>query len=284
MAIAPNFEWDHLRVFLAVMRSQNLREAGKALGVSHPTIRRRLQSLEADFGVELFERKREGLVATEAAGELVKMAEEVEASIFNLGRKMAGAETGLSGPIRVTAPDVLAHEVLAPIVTDFMQAHPQIEIDLHHSYDVADLGNREADIAIRGTPVGRAPRGGLTGRKAITSYKAVYGKGEQWIGYWGEERDRAWVKKTPFPDLPIRGAFPDPQMQKRLCQAGLGLSLMSCFVAGDDLSPITKPVPDLDLWVLVHPDLKRNPRLRLFRDAVFDGLRKMRPLLQGRPG
>ena len=52
MAMAPN--WDDLRVFLTLAREGTLTTAAKALGVSHPTVARRVRALEKQIGARLF--------------------------------------------------------------------------------------------------------------------------------------------------------------------------------------------------------------------------------------
>ena len=63
--------------------------------------------------------------------------------------------------------------------------------------------------------------------------------------------------------------------------AGLGLAGLPCFLADPLLERLTEPLPATDIWVLVHPDLRRSPRLRLFRDAMAEALERHRPRLEG---
>jgi DNA-binding transcriptional LysR family regulator len=62
----------------------------------------------------------------------------------------------------------------------------------------------------------------------------------------------------------------------------MGLTMLSCFFAEPKLRRRSKPVPHFDLWVLVHPDLRRSPRLRVFRDAMVDAIKAHRRRLEGR--
>ena len=64
----------------------------------------------------------------------------------------------------------------------------------------------------------------------------------------------------------------------------MGLSLLPCHLADATLERRSEPQPAFDLWVLVHPDLRRSPRLRLFRDEVVAALQRLRPRLEGRAG
>ncbi|MCI0995922.1 LysR family transcriptional regulator, partial [Pseudomonas corrugata] len=57
-------DWSDVRVFLAIARSGSLGAAAKLLGVSHPTVGRRLQVLEQSSGQPIFLRTTQGLVLT----------------------------------------------------------------------------------------------------------------------------------------------------------------------------------------------------------------------------
>ena len=74
----------------------------------------------------------------------------------------------------------------------------------------------------------------------------------------------------------------DGELQRRACAAGLGMARLPCFFADGHLERRTEPEPGLDVWVLVHPDLRRNPRLRLFRDMVVASIKRQQDRLEGR--
>ena len=282
MAITQQpLDWDHLRVFLAVMRAPSLRQAAEDLGVSHPTIRRKLEALETTLGLHLFDRRSDGLHATPAAAELLDTAETVEASVHALRRRAVNADPELRGSVRVSMPDIFATSVLMPDLVAFSEQHPNIELDVHASYSVADLDSREADVAVRAMPMGKSPDEHLTGRLAATVSRAVYGEPHQWIGWWGQERDRQWIAKTPYPDLPIKGRFDGADLQLAACKAGFGLTMLPCILCDGVVPRRSEPEPYVDMWVLVHPDLKRSPRLRVFRDAMVQALRSKQDALAG---
>ncbi len=281
---ACDLDWDLLRHFLAAMRTNTLREAAGRLGVSHPTIRRRLSALEGQLGVTLFERGPAGLEATPAASELLGLAEQVEAAVQAVGRRASATDTALAGPVRVTVPDLLMSHLLMPDLVAFADRWPEILLQVDSSYDLADLGDRQTDVAIRAMPVGTEPSGCLVGRRAAQVYTAIYGRDHQWIGWNGDERDRAWTRDDVFPDRPIVAGMPNMFLQKAACAEGLGLALLPCFLAEPDLERWTDPTPSTDLWVLVHPDLRRTPRLRLFRDEMVAALERLHPRLAGDAG
>src|SRR5215475_16093317 len=102
-ATAKSMDWDDVRVFLAVARHGSLRAAGRSLGLSQPTIGRRLASFEATFGgPTLFDRLPEGLRLNAAGDALVPAAESVERAALMLERRRAAASPELSGTVRVS--------------------------------------------------------------------------------------------------------------------------------------------------------------------------------------
>ena len=276
-------DWDHVRIFLATLRAKSLRRAAEQLGLSHPTARRHLNAFEKQLGLTLFDRRSDGLHATAEAAQLKVAAEKVERAVQALGRVALAADPELRGPIRVTLPDIFGSDLLMPDLSEFMRQWPEIDLQVDAAYAVADLDRREADVAIRVMPKGKLPAEHLAGRKAARVFKAVYGTPHCWIGWEGGERDRGWISETKFPDLPVRGAINNPDLQRAACAAGMGLTLLPCFFADPVLERQSEPVHGFDLWVLVHPDLRDNPRLRVFRDFVFEALRRHRPRLEGRP-
>ena len=96
-------DWDDARVFLAVARYGSLRAAGRALGLSQPTIGRRLAAFEATFGgPTLFDRLPEGLRLNAAGEALLPAAEQLESAAWALERRRAATSPALSGTVRVS--------------------------------------------------------------------------------------------------------------------------------------------------------------------------------------
>ncbi len=283
MSAIEQLDWDNVRVFLATMRASSLRRAARTLGVSRPTAGRHLSALEAQLNLKLFERRSDGLHATPEAMKLVGPAEDVERAMLALGRTAQAANPELSGIVRVTLPAIVASELLMPDFVAFCRRWPQIDLRIDSNYEVTSLADRKADVAIRFMPHGKAPEVTLTGRLAATAYTAVYGHGDCWIGARGGAEDHGWIRDSPFPDLPVRGAMFDGALQRSACAAGWGLAQLPCFFAEPTLTRRTQPKPGFDIWVLVHSDLRQNPRLRVFRDEVVDALRRHRPRLKGAP-
>src|ERR671910_3574978 len=102
-------DWNDARVFLAVARHGSLRAAGRALGLSQPTIARRLAEFEATFGgPTLFDRLPEGAHLNTVGERLVPAAEKVEQAMLTLERRRAAASPALIGPVRVSTGECAA--------------------------------------------------------------------------------------------------------------------------------------------------------------------------------
>src|SRR5437868_13388833 len=106
MTMAPN--WDDLRVFLTLAREGTLTTAAKALGVSHPTVARRVQALESQIGARLFERLPDRFVPTAAGEELLADTESMEKAALSINRRSAGLSDTVSGVVRLSAGEAMS--------------------------------------------------------------------------------------------------------------------------------------------------------------------------------
>lgn len=106
--------WDDLRYFLAIVRSGSLRAAARELGVSQSTVSRRLAEMERQLEARLVSRTADELPLTAAGAELADMAQDLEAGFARIDRRLAGRDTHISGPLRVTCTDNMANNYLAP--------------------------------------------------------------------------------------------------------------------------------------------------------------------------
>ena len=148
-------DWDYVRVFLAVAREGSMRAAGRALGLSQPTIARRLTAFEATFGgPSLFDRLPEGLHLSAAGEQLVAAAESVEDAVLTLERRHAAASPVLSGTVRVSTGECAAGFLVRSLSGPATTALPSgITLELvFEPGHTANLARREADMALRHQP------------------------------------------------------------------------------------------------------------------------------------
>lgn len=291
--------WDDVRLFLALARRGSARSAAQALQVSHTTIARRAEQLEEDLGTRLFDRAVTGFRLT-AAGELLRrQAEGAEESLMAAERKLQGQDADPSGEIRITAPDVIAVELLMDDFVQFSRQYPDIDLNVMLSYDVYNIARREADIAIRFLAQDRSPPEELVGRKLVTIASCYYAstgylaEHDPWdeqtkarfIGWGDDERFPRWVKESPFPHVPAFGNFNNALLQISAAQAGMGIAAMPCYMGdaarGLRRIPRTVPYDNYAVWLLSHPDLRDTARLRIFRKFIVKAFENHKELLRG---
>jgi len=290
-----DMNWDDLKIFLAVAEAPSMRVAAKNLRVSHSTVSRRIEALEADLNVRLFDRMPDGYRLTQAGEELMPVAATIEESLHSFGRNVAGRDDELKGQVCVTVPDVIAINFFMPYFAEFMREYPDIQLKIHDSFEVFDLSRREADVAIRFT---KNPPEHLIGRKLGNMHQAVYAtkrylekhnpadpnSDAKWIG-WGIPEDRpSWIARSPFPHLGVAGHFNNMMLQYAAVKEGLGLGYFSCVRADTDpeLVRLCDPKPSLDVWLLSHRDLRAAARMRAFRQFMIKRQPEFEAALEGR--
>ena len=126
----PEPGWELYRTFLAVVREGSLSGAARALGLTQPTAGRHVDALERTLGLSLFIRTQQGLSPTEAALSLRPFAESLEATSAALLRAASSHGQGVRGTVRITASDVVAVEVLPPILAELHAAYPDLTLEL----------------------------------------------------------------------------------------------------------------------------------------------------------
>ena len=289
-------DWDDLKVFLSLQRSPNIRAAAQRLGVSHSTVSRRLGALEAALGAKLFLRHADGLTPTETAHALLGPAERMESEAQRLQMELLGRDTSLAGRLRLSVPPPLAQHVMMPILADFMQAYPAIDLEVISTIGFSDLDRQHADIAIR---FQHNPDPHLVGRRVPEVAYSVYASAEyiachsfqgpkadaEWIIWSENDRTSSWFRGTALPDCRTGPIVPDPMAQIAAARAGLGMVYTLCFIA--DADPALQRVPgagvmqDRPAWILSHPDARSSQRVRVCVNFLSEALFRLRPALAG---
>ena len=144
-----NIPWDDLRLFLAVAEAGSLSAASKRLGVTQPTVSRRLAELEASLGEPLFVRAVDGVKVTAYAERLIEPARRMSEWAAEVNRTAERAETSLRGCVRITAPPGIAFDFLAPFAAWMRTRLPEVHLEVISSVEYLDLSRRAADLALR---------------------------------------------------------------------------------------------------------------------------------------
>ena len=283
--------WDDVRFFLALCREGTVSQAGKALGVNHTTVARRIAAFEKELGSRLFDRTRDGYAMTQAAENMYDKALDMESYALAIDRTMYGQDAELSGSLKLTAPYDFANRVLVPALPRFHEQYPCIDLDLLTTTGLVDLAAREADIAVRLTA---KPPEYLVGRKVLPLHHGVYGA-PAYIASMSEKPDvilfrsdrvlPEWAEHH-YPDANVVLRTDNLTTMRSAVAAGLGLARMPCY-EGDsepDIRRIDVPLTPSPwgAWILSHVDLRSTARVRVCREFLAEIILANSDLILGR--
>lgn len=276
--------WNDLPTFLAIADSGSLAGAARTLKQNHSTVFRRLNALEENMGVRLFERLPSGYVLTTSGERLVELAREADIAVQTIERELVGRDLAPSGKVRITAAPNIARTILPDVVAKLYKQYPQIVIEVAVGDSDYDLNRREADIAVRAT---MKPPEHLVGRKIMQLHwwlcrsknlrhnpptSADHLHNFKLIG-----ADSAMMRLGVFQWLEARYSQSivtrsnDLSTMAAMARAGIGYALLPSDQSEWGLQRVLK-IPDSEgaLWLLTHPDLRGVTRIKVVWDALVN--------------
>jgi DNA-binding transcriptional LysR family regulator len=310
MAISPRpetsapllpLDWTSLRDFLAVAETGSLSRAARRLGMSQPTLTRRMATLEKRLRTELFRRTPRGVELTEAGESILPAARQMEQEAHAVELAISGRDTALAGLVRVTATEGVGIHWLTPALAEFQLAHPAIEIQLLIQNQVLNLLQREADIAVR---LSRPLQSDLVGRKVgdlafglyasraylerhgrparpedLAQHRSVaFDETARWLSGPGAGLERALSAAS------VAYRANSGQAQLAAIRAGCGIGAAVRFLA-ERHAELEQVLPEteiaLELWLITHPGLRRSARMRAVFDFLVQRFADARELFRG---
>jgi DNA-binding transcriptional LysR family regulator len=294
------FAWDDIAVFLALYRERTTGRAASAVGVSQPTVVRRIAALEQALKLNLFERAPSGLIPTDAANRLFDAAQRIERTVCEFTAEveaLSGAELNL---IRVTFLDHF-EQLLIPVLREFRCRWPRVQAQLLASDHIYDLARGEADIGVRGRD--RPTSDELVVHELPPSGWTIYASAHM----AGEERPRSPSDVAGHPIAVVTGtpgtlpvyqwleALTSDEAPPTRCNnyravkstiaSGGALSALPCTI-GDGDPEVVRCFPPLEEWdvsiylVGRRAVLRRPPARDLF-DSIAAHFQKHPELLMG---
>ncbi|MFD2647566.1 LysR family transcriptional regulator [Devosia albogilva] len=287
-------DWALWRSFAAVVEHGSLSGAARALSLSQPTVGRHVEALEADLGLNLFDRALSGLKPTEAALRLYEPVARARSSLAEAAILADGAQAQeeAGGSVRITASAVISNYVLPAILADIRRRHPRITLEIVPSDSAENLLMREADIALR---MFRPTQLELVTRHlgdirlvptAHESYLARRGMPTTIADLWqhdliGFDRSDAIIVharglgfQLTREDFALRSD--DQPHLWELMKAGLGIGFTQLNLVertpGMVAIPIELSIPPLPMWLTTHSQLFTSHRIRAIYDALAEGL------------
>lgn len=146
---SPFASWDDLRFFLATSDTGSFSKAASHLGVTQPTISRRIENLESRLGVRLFDRLPNGVALTSEGESILDAARHMEEMVLEIQRSVWGSDRRMEGTVRISVTDGLATYWITPRLAMFQETHPRILVEICCSIEPADALKMETDLSIR---------------------------------------------------------------------------------------------------------------------------------------
>ena len=275
----PHWEW--YRSFLQVLETGSLSAAGRAMGLTQPTVGRHIDSLETALGLKLFTRSFDGFAPTDAAQELRPYAAGIAATAAALRRAASSHGAGVRGTVRLTASEVIGVEVLPPILAALQSEHPELVIELVLS-DIAVRMFQPVQEALVVRRVGAielglhaherylAARGVPKSMEALSLHALI-----------GFDRENAFIRRfqEKFPAFSReRFAFrADSDLaQLGAIRAGFGIGICQSALAARDRQLVrvlrSQFSLTMETWIAMHEDLRTSARCAATFAALAAGL------------
>lgn len=285
--------WDDIRVFLQIGRSNSLTAASKQLKMDSSTLGRRITRLEERMATRLFVKTPQGYDLTESGQRLMEHAAEMELASLSAQEIIQGQTDSLSGTVRIGAPDGSANFLLPEVCAEISAENPDLEIQILAVPRVLNLSKREVDMAITVSP----PTAGRLVVQKVTDYHLHLAATKGYIAAHPDLLNIEQVKNHPIigyiPDLifdkeldylsdiglkPTVGlASNSVSVQINMINQGAGIGVVHDFAMPNfpDLKFLFKDELALkrSFYLVRHEGDRRVGRLNRFADRLGQGMR-----------
>lgn len=281
------FKLDDIEAFLTVLETGSLSAAGLRLNLSKSVISKRVSDLEKTLGARLLNRSTRGVHATDIGLEFSQRARDILQQLDDAVASTAEDQARLCGQLRLAAPMSFGTMHLGPLLFDFLQQHPDLEMSLTLDDRKNDIEASGVDLAIRITQMKDstliARRLALSPRLVCCSpaYASQHGlpaniediAHHRCIGYSNVYSGQLWqfvpeAGGSQPRSVPVRSAlvFNNGECMRDAAIAGLGLTLLPRFIVADALRdgrlinalPQDEPTPDT--IYAMYPQRRYQPR------------------------
>lgn len=280
---SPFDSWDDLRFFLVTTQKGSLAKAASHIGVTQPTVSRRIESLEERLGVRLFDRLPSGVTLTVEGESILGAAKLIERKVLEIQMNVSGLDKRMEGNVRVSVTDGFASYWIAPRLHTFQDLYPNIAVELLCSVQPADALKWETDIAIQFF----RPLGADLVATRVATFHFVPWASPAYLARCGTPHNAEDLQNHRLLDhLAYRhdegdwSAWHDlADVEDHICyrtnssaallsavQSGLGIALLPTYAS----DCVTGVVPlDIgvrtrsDVWLSYHPALRGTPRFEV---------------------
>ncbi len=283
-------DWE---VFARVAATGSMSSAARELGLSPAVISKRIKRLEERLGVRLFQRTTRQLSLTEAGQGFYVRVEAVLAGVEEAVAFVAGRAAIATGTLKVSAPTSFGRMHIAPHLKHFMNANPDININLVLTDEFTDIVAEGYDLAIR---IGALHDSSLVARR-LAPVRRLLCAAPAYIEKYGSPRNIAelehhiclpphnndtWRLEGPKGAVTYRPHGPlttnSSEVIREAVISGFGIALRSTWDVGPELKAgaLVQVLPELEgskdvMLSAVYPSREFLPaKVRLFIDYLAE--------------
>jgi DNA-binding transcriptional LysR family regulator len=287
---------EELTIFVSIIEAGSLVSAARRLRRSPPAVTRALSALEDRMGLRLVERTTRRLAPTEAG---TALADRARAIMADYDAMLAGsAQTPIRGILRITAPVQFGRRHVAPVVSAFLNDHPDVQIEMTLNDRNLDLIEEGLDLAVR---IGTLADSSLVARQIgsvrrvivaspaylerrgiprtppdLAGHDTIFGRARSSAREWrfGPSQRGIVVRLAP------RLLVDDVEAQLQAAQAGRGIARPLSYQVTDDLANGSlvrilrefEPEP-LPVSLVTPSRTHLSPKVRAFLDSAVNAFR-----------
>ncbi|MGH0032017.1 MAG: LysR family transcriptional regulator [Myxococcota bacterium] len=291
-------------LFAKVVEAGSFAAAAKSLGQTRAAVSKQIASLEERIGAQLLQRTTRSMHLTESGKEFHARCARIAEEAAEAERAVASLQAAPRGELRIAAPVTFGRRYLAPLMASFLDAHPEIQVELSLSDAEPDLSDEGFDVAVRIGP--RAESGQVAKLLAESPHVLCASP-----GYW----ERHGVPSAPEDlrghECLLYSSLPTPRVWRfargkrvrvsgrfsvdhgeSLRQAaldGVGVAYMPEFLVGRDLAEgrLVSALDDwclsrMKVWALYPRSRNLAPKVRVFVEFLADHFHPQPPWRVGR--
>ncbi len=242
------------------------------------------------MGTRLFDHLPDGYALTPAGENLYQNALLMEEQAQAIDRQVFGLDAQLKGSLVLTASHDVFSRLVIPRLGIFRKAYPGIRLRLLSTTGLADLGARQANIALRLTP---KPPDYLIGRKVLPLGIGIYASGQYLeqnpqpahLVLWNDEIEMPVWATQNFPQAEVAIRANDVTTLLACLNNHMGISMLPCYIgeSASELYRLDLPLEasNWSLWVLSHVDLRATARVRACREFLVGIIEQQEALIAG---
>ncbi|MGR9459392.1 LysR family transcriptional regulator (plasmid) [Rhizobium leguminosarum] len=259
---------DELAALLALWREGSFVKAGRLLGRHSTIVSKRVASLENRLGVRLVERTTRQVRLTDAGERLAQQVNGAQQLIAEAEQIASSGATEVRGRLRLALPAAMGRRWLAPLLPDFMKAHPNVELDVHFSEQIVELVEGGFDAAIR---VGTLTDSRLVSRK-LAYHERILCASPDYVVRWGEPTSPADIARHN--SLQFSGFVTYPEWRLSNGKRKVAVHARGTLISNDSPSLVEAAKAGLGIlgvgeW-LVTDEIAKGTLVRILPEWAFD--------------